>query len=353
MPDFRDIQTDLDRGSLAGIYTKLERERWDRTNAGLAPCYVPSYDQLKTFILDFLDHVVAERGTKGVYVQNPGLHDERVNALHQIWDVITGLARPVSALTGIDPYRYLFLLAMRIRRPRVIDQGSVGFCGPATLLTDLAKREPRTYAKFAIDLLLTRRATWNGLGVVLEADDARDWQARRAQQLDFVTMLALRKRAEIALAGGRSGGIDLDLDNPDSHATTPGQMKCLLEAAGYHQVKDQTVSRRTFAVARSPTQLDVLERQLTTCAAALAGGNIVIMLVHPDVARKAKNPGAAWSVDPRVAALHLLHWINVKSLNVLGGNVTIKIVTWRWSGTVIWRVTDFLPRYFGYMVAQP
>jgi hypothetical protein len=352
MPDFSHIQKLLTNNRLDLIYKDLEKERREYTITCKPPVFVPSHKELKTFILNFIELVMAEKDGKGVYTKKPGLLPARIDALHQIWDVITGLTPPTSILIGIDPYRYLFLLAMRIRRPRVIDQGSMGFCGPATILTDLAKRDPCTYTKFAIDLLLSGKATWKSLIVSLEPGNAQDWQKRKIQQLEYVTMLALRKQAEIILSGSTSGGINFDLDNQDSHATTPSQMKILLEQAGYDPVRDLTVSSGTFSQQRTKLELENNERQLKTCSTQLTSGNIVIMLVHPDVARNAKYSRLNWS-NPTVKALHELHWINVKSLSINPPNVTLKIVTWRWSGTVTFPLDKFLPRYFGYIEAKP
>jgi hypothetical protein len=37
----------------------------------------------------------------------------------------------------------------------------------------------------------------------------------------------------------------------------------------------------------------------------------------------------------------------------LTGTATMKVVTWRWSGVTTYQMQDFLPRFFGYLAADP
>ena len=56
-----------------------------------------------------------------------------------------------------------------------------------------------------------------------------------------------------------------------------------------------------------------------------------------------------------------LHWMVVKNLEITGssptapltGTATMKVVTWRWSVFKTYQMKDFLPRFFGYLAADP
>ena len=80
---------------------------------------------------------------------------------------------------------------------------------------------------------------------------------------------------------------------------------------------------------------------------------MIILLVHPDIARKAKNAAVAWTADPRVPRLADLHWILVKEITFPNGNVRLKISTWRWSGYAEFPIPEFMDRFHGYVIAVP
>jgi hypothetical protein len=334
-------------GNIAAVYNAVEAAR------GAPDTITPTALEADAFLGAFID--VVENEAKGVYNHEPELRHQRLLALALLraW-----LAEDHALLVlNINKPRFVFQLALRIRRPRIVNQGGFGLCGPATILVALAKRDPMRYANFVVELVQTGSSDWApGEAVTLTATD-NGLRGTATPEADFLPLLALRCRAELILAGGASGGIDFDLATQDSHATTPLQLVALLQRAGYHDVNDMTTSRRSFSVARTSTQLDAVLRHLQNCATKLSGPNreVVIMLVHPDIARRAKNGAAApWGHDPTVAALARLHWILVKSLavDIVAGSVTIKISTWRWSGTVVLPLAEFVPRYYGYVLAR-
>jgi hypothetical protein len=56
-----------------------------------------------------------------------------------------------------------------------------------------------------------------------------------------------------------------------------------------------------------------------------------------------------------------LHWNIVKNIVItnasrsgpLTGSVSMKVVTWKWSGTMVYSMADYLPRFFGYLAGDP
>jgi hypothetical protein len=332
-------------GDIEDIYTRVEAVRTT------PDVYTPTAIEARDFLEAFLEIVRDEQ--KGVYGTEVGLRQERIDAMMHV--MVWLQENEECLISHTDPNRLVFQLALRIRRPRIINQGSFGLCGPATMLCVLAKRDPVRYATMVLDLASSGRARWNDDELSLEVGDGGGRQGR-APDADWLPMLALRKKAELVLAGSQSGGLDFNLDDKDSHATTPGQLVELLTRGGWRNARDVTVARRTYSELRSEAQIDVLRRHLGNCSQRLTGHNreIVIMLVHPQVAQNAKYGNRVWGV-PTVDMLHKLHWILVKSLdvNVGAGTVRLKISTWRWSQEVQFSLADFIPRYFGYVYAAP
>jgi len=350
---FSDILLLLQRGGFERIYEELE---WITSDTAFGTKYTPTAVQAEEFLTLFRSHVANET-TKGIYTTETGLLDKRLEAIDLI---ITRLnENKNSYLTGIDINRLVFQLALRVRRPHSLDQGHFGFCGPTTILSALAKRDPVKYTTFVLGLASKGTAKWGSYDVILRPDDAVGWNTSKMKALeaDYVPLLALRKRAELVLSGSASGGIDFDLANQPSHATTPRQIVRLLKMAGYSNVRDYTVVLRTLPKGRSDTQIDVLTRHLKNCSTKLTGPNkeIIIMLINADIAEKIENPSKTWGLDPTVPKLADLHWVLVKSLNVntVSDQVTIKIVTWTWSKTATLDLTEFVHRYFGYVIATP
>jgi hypothetical protein len=83
-------------------------------------------------------------------------------------------------------------------------------------------------------------------------------------------------------------------------------------------------------------------------------------LVHGILAKAAKR-GAAITGATEKLRLGDLHWNVVKNLVIanssrtapLTGTATMKVVIWRWSGITTYQMQDFLPRFFGYLAADP
>jgi hypothetical protein len=85
------------------------------------------------------------------------------------------------------------------------------------------------------------------------------------------------------------------------------------------------------------------------------------MLVHGSLAVNAKRNGAI-AGNAHVPHLSQLHWILVRRMDATGlvispptytGRVQMKLYTWKWSGLGDFALADFLPRYYGYISAEP
>src|SRR5215213_639338 len=99
-------------------------ETLERPNYQFEPINAKDFD----FVMDKIaDWVVNEAKV----VKNP-LHSPEVRSsvLRYIKEYVG--SRPTCAFTGIDPGTFGVQLALRVRRPRSIDQGSTGLCGAAS-----------------------------------------------------------------------------------------------------------------------------------------------------------------------------------------------------------------------------
>lgn len=58
----------------------------------------------------------------------------------------------VTTVWNVDKEPVFTGVAQRVENPGLINQGTAGLCGPASMLFDFASRDPVTYATFVIDL---------------------------------------------------------------------------------------------------------------------------------------------------------------------------------------------------------
>ena len=260
---FSDLTALVRANNVDGLYAAIEAEHWRQKNE-----FTPTTVEAQEFLTVFTELVAQE--AKGVYGKEAGLREARLAALAATRDWLTA-HHAACFVVACNPCRVAFQLALRIRRPRIINQGAAGFCGPQTILSSVAKRDPVKYARLVLDLAGAGQATWEGQQLQVLAGDGGF--TALVPDADFIPMLALRRRAELIFTGAASGGLDLDLADVPSHATTPSQLTEMLIRAGYHGVEDRTTNRTLFPVARTPFQRTLLDRHLRHCATLLTGHN--------------------------------------------------------------------------------
>src|SRR5262249_22693218 len=135
------------------------------------------------------------------------------------------------AFTAINPHKFAFQLALRVREPRLINQGQVNLCGPNSLLIQFAKDHPLAYAQLALDLFQKGKGSLAGL----EIEAAHKIQAHYADHLpeaDYVVLGSLRNSGAILSDWGPVRNIGL--------LTKPGVLCKWLIEAGYTNVQDHT-----------------------------------------------------------------------------------------------------------------
>lgn len=127
------------------------------------------------------------------------------------------LSTTTRAFPHIDHETYLEELITRIKKPKSINQGQVGFCGPAAVLYALANDEPMTYARLATELYLqgqTTVRTWTLVAGALAS--IKPTEDQDINICDWVTMSCIRTNMSIvgtltSMAGFAVGAHPLEL----------------------------------------------------------------------------------------------------------------------------------------------
>jgi hypothetical protein len=128
-------------------------------------------------------------------------------------------------------------LLKRVADPGKIRQGPAGLCGPASLLFDLATRDPDCYASFGISLFEQGNGKINKLEVKPNRALKIAMSPPSMDQADWLMMASIRNSENTPLC-------DYDAPSGDWNQfkgmTLPGEMKSWLKKVGYTQVVDET-----------------------------------------------------------------------------------------------------------------
>jgi hypothetical protein len=302
--------------------------------------------------------------TKASYAARISLREARLFALHEILGWLGRAATQSPFFSGAGSCHVAVQMALRVRKPSSMNQGMQGFCGPASVLVPLLKLRPFAYVQFVCSLFDNGTAPFCGhtVDVRLATAFLQGWTTVKGPAADYIALGSLRCNIEALVAApGGTAGMPFDFTNDTSHATTPSQIAGLLTQAGYQNV--QNCAMGDYLAPRHGTGLGAAGRNLQQCVQLLLNkpGAVVVMLVHGALARSAKRNTA---MEPLVQASKLadLHWIFVRRITATGlpvnggqlnGQVTMKLFTWRWSGPGQFTLGDFLPRYFGFISAEP
>lgn len=302
--------------------------------------------------------------TKASYAARISLREARLFALHEILGWLGRAATQSPFFAGTSCCHVAVQMALRVRRPSSMNQGPQGFCGPASVLVPLLKLRPFAYVQFVCSLFDNGTAPFCGhtVDVRLATAFLQGWTTAKGPAADYIALGSLRCSIEALVAApGGTAGLPFDFTNQTSHATTPAQIAGLLTQAGYQNVQNRALA--DYLAPRNGTGLQAAGLNLAQCAQLLLNkpGAVVVMLVNGDLAKSAKR-GTAIGTVAHVPKLADLHWIFVRRITATGlpvnpgqlnGQVNMKLFTWRWSGPGQFTLGDFLPRYFGFISAEP
>ena len=330
-------------------------------DAELDPGNFLSAEQTKTILRGLIKLSAAEK--KASYDQRVTLRDARIVALEKISVWADGAPRISPVFSSVDRYDVAVQMALRVRRPSSMNQGPQGFCGPASVVVPWLRDNPSAYVDFVTGLFESGLAQLGGRAVDVRGAGAflKAWHAGCGPAADYIALGSLRADVEMIVDSLSGGGTVFSFFQPESHATTPQQIAKLLEQAGYGNVQNRVLT--DYTAPRDKTGLVAAGISLGNCANVLSSnpGSVVIMLVNGVLAKNAKRQTAI-AGNAHVARLADLHWILVRRMTATGlyinppelvGTVSMKLYTWKWSGLADFSLGDFLPRYFGYISAEP
>lgn len=251
-----------------------------------------------------------------------------------------------------------YQVALRAAYPDCIQQAGWGFCGPASILYDFARRWPERYVHCVVDLHNNRRGellTPAGGPEQIQADDnfESEYNAFEVMQgpADWLILHAMRRKAQ----EGLSPDIKLNLDEAGdpSQATTPEAMCSFLRKIGYRNVENHSLWRDALAVPLVSERWEAIR----SSAAKTRQRALVVMLTNPwlsmTVMGKTADPWSKWRGAHRIGALSDLHWIAVSDVIAEDANVAITFTTYGKRFVKTYGRVDFQECFYGYVSATP
>jgi hypothetical protein len=277
------------------------------------------------------------------------------------------------AFHDIDPGVFAIQLALRVRRPRSIDQGATGLCGAVSAAYTFAKTRPAEYMRFGLDLFFDGKAKFGQLQVEPSQKIKLSYPLRKDKipwAVDYVVLVSLRE------CTFTSDAIGIDLIRGADETVLPGRLAQWLRDAGYKNVEDHTFfgKNQQALVAKFATQIgqpmhfgnatgDALAREnrlknakksLESASQAFALGKLVFLFSDGEIGHKLMaGLSGAMTEQKGPTGLGNHHWMAVKKLNIPASNVvTLKAVTWGKSLEGSYDLDAFVSRYNGYVVAD-
>jgi hypothetical protein len=314
----------------------------------------PTDTELMNFLATLLGIVGTETKKSGV-AKAPLQVGIRNNAIALLMDFAT--TAPIDgAFSHISRNQVCFELALRVRRPKIIDQQDTTLCGPVAIVVDVAKRDPERYVRTLTELFRNGRAAW-GNSVLEPGLLVRRGYNKLTPQADYLILASMRDTWAIMLEDKTIRNI-LTL-------TKPGALCTFLSNAGYTDVLDRSFLLMSTSLkaldALTPHKLhgeshlpgDQGIKSLRQAAAELAGGRTVIMnaagtlshIIGHDASKKVAAPGPIDAGET--------HWTLLRQLTINGPTVFVRMVTWGGARERTISTNVFLSYYCGYVSGNP
>jgi hypothetical protein len=364
MPRISDLTADLKQfaitypdfsAQLNHLWGELEVDQFS-WNPGRMPkdtTYTGNGPAIREFVTWFRNVVKNQKGTPKT--------DDRARAFDVLErDILGNLNR--GAFPEIDPVKFAFQLALRIREPKLIHQTKTNLCGPNSLVIQLARDRPSQYARLATQLFLTGRGFIDTLEIEPDRSIRLGFNASALGECDYVVLGSVRNSPALLLGNNFIRDIGL--------LTKPGVLCGWLRRAGYEEVEDHVFFDVPFYVRpidwmtsgklhgprpggfTVPSDLQKKVANLRRMADKLAGGHKVIMNAESALSEglRQQNLENSGLGTGRSNAMKT-HWTFVTKLALSNTHVTeIKLYTW---GGAIKRhnipIEDFASRYTGFV----
>jgi hypothetical protein len=375
--------------------TKSPEEKIDKLYAdyrGLtaASSQTPTYQYLNWTVMDkepskndaedFLDAFARVCAAESKEPEAAALKVERVKAIRLIQSQFVQVnSVTCTQFRHVNRNRFAIELALRVRRPQIIDQGSEVFCGPASLYHGFLKTQPREAALFATNLVDLGKANLRNY-TVEPLDSVKNLpmpvHITRLAPVDWILLASLRHHFEplAELAGlilGQAGAAPL------RELTKPGLLVNWLEKMGYQQVRDRTflesadvnfatwmldkLSRSSLqtrwffqSIPQGETNVNQAIQDLTNhCLIFLwAYGDLSSYAPTYDKAAHFQAPTGTPQTELFLDLFPGLHWTLVRKLDMTATHVNMKFHTWGGSREVSYLKADFFRVYRGHISAQ-
>jgi hypothetical protein len=128
-------------------------------------------------------------------------------------------------------------LIVRIADYKYIQQRNHPLCGPVSFMHDIARRDPKQYAQYVIDLAQTRQGSIGNLAVTVSVDSGllnRHANPAHIKEADYIALASLRDADNVFAY--RSAVTNRTMEG----ASMPGDIVKWMTAAGYTNVQDQS-----------------------------------------------------------------------------------------------------------------
>lgn len=255
------------------------------------------------------------------------------------------LVRQFAGRTGAGVFKYILRSAVakgllqRVQVPSMIDQAASSLCGPASLLYDLATRDPEGYATYVISLYET------GLGVIgkLEVKPGTDLRehdpGNTVEASDWIALASLRDSENYFFDYQ-------DAANEFAGITLPGELEEWFRKTGY-----------TDVVNDARVIVDQEEENIRRADYYFRRGYRVCLFIHSNMLHKSKQSNGSATPD---------HWVVLTSPVTFGmttvgtgpkPSISFTIYTWGAGRrpvpeTGALTVDEFLDNYYGFVAAK-
>lgn len=258
-----------------------------------------------------------------------------------------------AAFTKIERPKVAKQLRDRIEEPSLINQGQSSLCGPAVFIYCLAKRKPKLYAQYIIDLYEKGEASIGRLKVK-PGEDCRKY--------DPIEAYEILEADWIALAGLRDSENDfLDYDHPNdrlSGITMPGGIAKWFAFADFLAIRQNT---NIFFDESLYTLLQAHKKYISGACVCLFVGAHVLQGIP-----KGRSPADHWVVlnspiqigGKPVSKLAAQGRKVNRDESILSKKIQFSIFTWAKDSYPVNRhdpeltVGKFLDYFYGYVAAQ-
>jgi len=254
-------------------------------------------------------------------------------------NLITQRGMGKKAFAHVSKVDFIRELRSRVQDPKRINQGHLGFCGPAAILYAMAKDSPLEYATFALDLFFRGKAKVRGWEVDVshlldqKVPTSGDPQDTSIGACDWVTMAGVRTNVGF----GALTSLNIQIEG-----ALPFEIASCFKGLGY-----QTVLNETYATILWKAD----EKNLKQASLLWSQGYRVVLCVNDNMFK-----------DPTAQSLKPNHFCTLKSTVRIATSVSCRV--WQWginnkepttAGSSIYvdlPKDQFMAAYFGFVAAS-